>query len=110
MVTSDTAMSSLRNIKKVYKALGVVVRDTGVQIVFSSALLVKGKGVDGASRIWQIKKYVWDWCHSQGFGYLDHRTRFEKPGLLGANGVHLSDKGKSIFSQRLAKLMKRASN
>ena len=108
--TSDTARSSLRNIKKDYRALGAVVRDSGAQVVFSSVLLVKGKGFERASRIWQINKWLWDWCHSQGFGYLDHGTRFEKPGLLGADGVHLSEKGKSIFGHRLAKLVKRALN
>ena len=43
---------------------------------------------------------------SQGFGYLV--SIFEKPGLLGADEVHLSEKGKNIFSHRLAKLEKTA--
>lgn len=38
----------------------------------------------------------------------EHGTGFEKPGLLGANGVHLSETGKSICGVRLAKLVKRA--
>ena len=45
-----------------------------------------------------------------GFSYLDHGTCFEKPGLLRADGVHLSENGKSIFGHRLAKLVKRALN
>jgi len=46
----------------------------------------------------------------EGFGYLEHGNLFEKPGLLGADGVHLTEKGKSIFSQRLAKLARRSLN
>ena len=107
--TSDTARSSLRSIKD-YRALAVVVRDSGVQVVFSSVLPVKGKGFERARQIWRINKWLRDWCHSQGFGYLDHGTQFEKPSLLGADGVHLSEKGKSIFGHRLAKLVKRALN
>jgi len=42
--------------------------------------------------------------------FLDHRTPFEKPGLAAADGVHLSEKGKSTFRHRLAKLVKRALN
>ena len=108
--TSDTARSSLRSTKEDYRALGAVVRDSGVQVVFSSILLFKGKGFERASRIWRINKWLRDWCHSQGFSYLDHGTCFEKPGLLRADRVHLSEKGKSIFSCRLAKLVKRALN
>ena len=47
--TSDTARSSLRTIKKDYRALGAAVRDSGVQVVFSSVLPVKGKGFERAS-------------------------------------------------------------
>lgn len=51
------------------------------------------------------------WCtNSQEFGYLVHVTCFEKPSLLGADGVHLSEKGKTIFRRRLAKLVKRTFN
>jgi len=51
MGTNDTARSSLSSIKKDYRALGVVVRDSGVRLVFSSILPVKGKGFEKASGI-----------------------------------------------------------
>ena len=106
MGTSDPARSSLRSIKKDYRALGEGVRNSGVQAVFSSVLSVKGKEFESTSQIWQINN--WLWGHSQGFSYLDHGTRFQKPGLLGADGVHLSEKGKTLCAHRLAKLVKRA--
>jgi len=45
-----------------------------------------------------------------GFTYLDHGIHFEKPGLLGADGVHLLEKGKSMFGHRHGKLVKRDLN
>jgi len=44
------------------------------------------------------------------FGYLEHENWFEKPDLLVADGVPLTEKGKSIFGHSLAKLVKRALN
>jgi len=85
--TSDKARSSLKSIKREYRAPGVAVTDSGVQVVFSSVFPVKGNGFERASQIRQINKWLQNWCHIQGFGYLDHGTRFEKPGLLGAGGM-----------------------
>jgi len=90
--TNDTARSSLRSIKKDY---GAAVRDSGTQVVFSSILPVKGKGLERASGIWQINKWSQDWCHSQVFGYLDYGKSFEKPSLVGADEVHLTRKGRA---------------
>lgn len=49
--------------------------------------------------------------HQQGQGLIQLPKTWDsawKPGLLGADGLHLSDKGKSIISHRLAKLAGRA--
>jgi len=40
--------------------------------------------------------------------HLDCWSYFEKPGLLGTDVVPLTEKRKSIFGHRLAKLMKKA--
>lgn len=40
--------------------------------------------------IWRTEKYCFI---SLLFGSLDHGTHFEKPGLLGTDGVHLSEEG-----------------
>jgi len=49
--TNDTAKNSLRSIKKDYRALGAAVKDFGAQVVSSSILAIKGKGLERASRI-----------------------------------------------------------
>lgn len=57
-----------------------------------------------------INKWLWDWCHGQGFGYLDHGICFEKHGLLSSDGVYLLEEGKNNLSSRLSKLMKKTLN
>lgn len=57
--------------------LGAVARDSGVQVVFSSILPVKGKGFERASQIWIINKCLQGWCCSQEFSYTDHGITFE---------------------------------
>lgn len=42
--------------------------------------------------------------------FFIYYSLLEKPGLLGTDRVHLAQKGKSIFSHRLAKQMKKALN
>jgi len=62
-------------------------RDSGVQVCFLSVLLVNGQGFERASRTWQINKWLQDWCHSQGFRYLDHGNclrRLVYWGLMGS--------------------------
>jgi len=53
--------------KKGYRDLGVVVRESGVQVAFQSILLDKEKGFERASRMWQIKKWLQDWFYNQDF-------------------------------------------
>lgn len=36
----------MRNIKRDYRDLRAVVKDTGLQVVFSLVLLIKGKGIE----------------------------------------------------------------
>ena len=83
---------------------------SGAQIVFSSILWDKGEDLKKARQIWQINKWLEQWCHSQGFGYLEHGTQFGRPGVLGAGGAGLTTKGKCGFGRRLARLVKKALN
>lgn len=55
---SDSARSSLRSMKRDYRALGAAVRDSGVQVVFSSGLLVKGKGIERDIQIFQVNRWL----------------------------------------------------
>ena len=52
--TRDTAVSNLKNIKKDYKELGTAVKNSGVQVVFSAVLQVRGMGNKRTVRIKKI--------------------------------------------------------
>lgn len=54
---------------------------------FPRVLLVSRNGLQRASWIWWVNKWLQDWCHS----YLNHGTCFEKSNLLGADRVHPSE-------------------
>lgn len=45
-------------------------------------------------------------CHAQGFGFNDRGSTFEKPCLLGADGIHLSMRSKSSLANKLAQLLR----
>ena len=85
-------------------------RISGPQAVFSSVLPVRGIGRESADGINKINKWLREWCHEKGFGYLCHETSFAKSGLLGKDGVHLSEKGKTIVGSKLSSLIRRALN
>ena len=71
----DIESSSLRSIKKDYRALGEMVRGSGAQIVFSTILQDTGEELPKARRIGQVNKWLKGWCHSQGIGCLEHRPK-----------------------------------
>jgi len=99
--TSDTTISKLKNIKKDYKELEAALKNSEAQVVFSSVLQIRGMRRERTDRIKKIDKWLKEWCCEQHFGYLIHGTNFEKYGLLGEDGVHLSDKGKIVCGCKL---------
>ncbi|XP_075768762.1 uncharacterized protein LOC142821506 [Pelodiscus sinensis] len=107
--TNDTARCDTERIKCDYRALGVWVKEFGAQVVFSSILPVKGRGLGRERCILEVNAWLRRWCHQEGFGFLDHGVLFQE-GLLGGDGVHLSRSGKALFGHRLAKLVRRALN
>ncbi|XP_075769327.1 uncharacterized protein LOC142821635 isoform X1 [Pelodiscus sinensis] len=107
--TNDTARCDTERIKCDYRALGVWVKEFGAQVVFSSILPVKGRGLGRERCILEVNAWLRRWCHQEGFGFLDHGVLFQE-GLLGGDGVHLSRSGKAWFGHRLANLVRRALN
>lgn len=78
--------------------------------MFSSILPVRGRGPGRRRRIEQVNAWLRSWCHTQGFGFYDHGSTFEKLGLLGADGIHLTKQGKRVLANKLARLTRRALN
>lgn len=79
-------------------------------MVVSSLLPVRGRGPGRRRRIEQVNAWLRSWCHTRGFGFCDHGCTFEKPGLLGADGIRLTKRGKRVFANKLAGLTRRALN
>ena len=101
---------SLRAMKKDFRALGWLVKGLGAQIVFSSALPALGTDEWVNKKIGRINTWLQNWCYEQGFGFSDHTLICRTPGLLAKNGKTLSQKGKRLLGQELARLMDRALN
>ena len=97
-------------IKDDYKALGVQVKNTGVQVIFSSVLPVGGKMEARNRCIMHIHFWLCGWCWCEGFGFYDNGTFCEDYNLSGRDGVHLSRTGRAVFGSRPANLVRQASN
>ena len=57
-----------------------------------------------------INSWLHGWCHHEGFGFYDNGVFFNDDNMLGKDGIHLSKRGKGIFSSRLANLVRWALN
>ena len=58
--------------KKDFKALGQLVKESGVQVIFSSLLPFSGDDMGWDRRIQSINAWLRDWCYRQGFGFFDN--------------------------------------
>lgn len=96
-----------RHSMKDYRALGTAGSGSGVQVFFSIPSF-KGKIFEKANQIQCINAWLQKWYCSWRDRFLDHWIILEKPHLLGSDGVHLSEERNSVFSYRLAKIVKRA--
>lgn len=85
------------------RILGAQVKGTRAQVIFFSVLPVRARRVGRSQHIMQINT----WCHCQGFGFYGHGMFFNKYRLLGRGGIHLSRRGRRIFSGKLADLVTR---
>ncbi|KAJ7408139.1 hypothetical protein BTVI_60719 [Pitangus sulphuratus] len=95
-------------IKRDFKALGWLVRESGEQVIFSSIL--PGSDIERNRWIQSINTWLHDWCHSQNFGFFDNGMDYMEPGLLNSDGIHHSQREKRVFGQGLAGLIDRALN
>lgn len=104
----ELARRSPRAIKRDFRALGWLVKGSGAQVVFASALPIGGIDVDKQTH--HINMWLRDWCNWHTFGFVDHGKVYVTLGLLAPDEMHLSQKGKRIFAQELAGLIGRALN
>ncbi|XP_068784552.1 uncharacterized protein [Struthio camelus] len=109
-VGANDTKGKLETIKQDFRALGMVVKGLGAQVVFSSILAVRGKDGRSSRPIFQVNNWLRHCCWQQGFGFCDHGTLFEDQQLMGRDGIHLTKRGRRVFANRSASLVRRALN
>ena len=77
---------------------------------FSSVPSVAGKSTERGRKTHLINSWLRNWCHWWNFGFFDHGEVYMALGLLAADGVQLSQRGKSILAHELAELIERGLN
>ena len=94
--------------KVITELCGKVVKGLGAQVVLSSILLVRAKGVRRRAPIMQVNIWLWNWSWWQGFRSYNHGTLFADEPLLRRGGIALTKRGKVTFASRMADLVRRA--
>ena len=94
-VGSEEVMErSPKAIKKDFRALGRLVEESGAQVVFPSIPSVAGKDTERVRKTHLIIRWLRDWCRQWNFGFFDCGEVYMALGLLGTDGVQLSQRGK----------------
>lgn len=78
--------------------------------MFSSVFSVAGNDVGRNRQMQLINTCLCDWCHCQNLWVFDNGMVYMIPGLLATDGMHRCQRGKRIFTQVLAGVIKRALN
>jgi len=104
------AVHSPRVIKRDFRVLGRLVRESGAQVIFSSLLPVAGGDVARNRWTQSINTWLRGWCHRHSFGFFDNGMAYTAPDLMASDGIHLSQSGKRTFAQELAGLIGRTLN
>lgn len=108
--TNDIATRSPRSVKRDFRALVRMLKDSGAQVVFSSIVPVMRRDTGRNRHAQDINAWLQDWCLHQNFDFYNHGRVFETQGMLGPDGIHLSQWGKCFFAHKLAGLIEQGLN
>jgi len=101
---------SPRAIKRDFRALGQLPRESVAQVVFSFLFPFVGSDIGRNRWAQSINTWLCIWCLHHSFGFFDNGMAYTAPGLLVSDGIHLSQRGKKVFDHKLAGLVDRALN
>jgi len=106
----EVAVRSPGVIKRDFRALGQLVRESGAPVIFSSLLPVVDSD-NGRNRQTQfINTWLRSWCHHHSFGFFNNRMSYMAPGLLASGRIHLFQRRKRAVAQELVGLIDKALN
>jgi len=94
-------MLSTRTIKRDFRALGRLVRESETQVTFPSLLPVTES--DTGRNRWpqSINTCLCVWCHHYSFGFFDNGMAFMASGWLVSDGIHISQRRQKVFAHKL---------
>ena len=101
-VGANDTKGKLEAIQQDFRALGMVVKGLGAQVVFSSVLRVREKDGKRSRRVFQVNSWLRRCCWQQGFGVYGHGTVFEERQLMGRDGIHPTKRGTRVFANTQA--------
>lgn len=108
MGTNDVATKNLRLTKRDFRAMGRMLKNLEAQVVVSSILPKMGE--DSGRNRWaqDINTWLWNWCFCHSFGFLNDQRNLHIQGMVGPDGIHLSQREKCPFQHKLVGLMEAA--
>ena len=108
--SDDLGRTSLRTLKKDFRALGRQVKSSGAQVVFSSIPPAignnEGLGIMGQ----RINTWLRAWCARQGFGFFDLGSVCKSLGWPAADRSGFSHWLRGLLRQELGRFIHRALN
>lgn len=104
------ATLSLREIKKEFRALGWLTRNSRAQALFSSELPLEGSNIRRNTWAEAINTWLHGQCHCQNFWFFDNGMIRAAPGIMSSDRTHLSQQEGKVFAQTSAKIIVRALN
>jgi len=108
--SDDLGRTSLRILKKDFRALRRQVKGSRAQVVFSSvpSAIGNNKGLDIIGQ--HIKTWLRAWCAQQRFGFFDLISVCESLGWLAADRSGFSHRLREVLRQELGRFIHRALN
>jgi len=103
-------MRKLKNVKKDFASFGKVLKGSGVQAEFSSALPAGIWHPGRWRRTCQVNDWLRGWRLDQGFGCFELGQALEKLGIWAPDGLQVSKQGRSVRGNKLSGLITRASS
>ena len=84
---SQDETRKLKNVKRGFASCRKMLEGSGVEVEFSSVLLMSGWDPERRRRTCQVNDWLREWRLDQGFGYFDLGQAFEKPGVSASDGL-----------------------
>lgn len=99
-----------KNIRKDFVSFGKVLKGSGAQVAFFSALPVGDWHPGSRRRTDQLNGWLYERCHAQGCSFDGKRNSSNEPGMVMWYGIQLTQRGDNILGSKLVGLITRALN